>query len=310
MNIHPCARTCVAGRALLVKRVENGWSPKRAAKAAGVSVRTVYKWLKRFRDEGPAGLSDRSSRPHASPTMLAPVKLEAALKMRRNERLTAAKIAAKLHLPRSTIARWLKRSQLGRLSLLEPRPEPRRYEWPAAGDMIHIDTKKLARIGRPGHRVHGDRRTRVVGIGWEYAHVAIDDHTRLAYVEILRDEKAASSIAFLHRAREWYQRHGIDVQRVLTDNGACYKKRFTDACAELGAWHLTTRPYTPRTNGKAERMIQTLLREWAYVRSYRKSRYRTAALAPYLRYYNRRREHAGCGALPPIKKLRQQLRAV
>jgi transposase InsO family protein len=309
MNIHRCARTCVAGRALIVKRVEGGWTPQRAAKAAGVSVRTVYKWLRRFREEGATGLADRSSRPQTSPTRLAELKQQALLKLRRTERLTASKIAAKLHLPRSTVARWLNRNQLGRLSLLEPRPEPKRYEWPQAGDMIHIDTKKLARIGRPGHRMHGDRTTTVRGIGWEYVHVAIDDHTRMAYVEVLRNEKADSSIAFLRRAVAWYARHGIEVRRVLTDNGSCYKDRFSDACAELGAWHVRTRPYTPRTNGKAERMIQTLLREWAYARTYRKSRGRTAALEKYLRYYNRRRAHAGCGALPPIKRLRQQLKA-
>lgn len=304
MNIHRSARTCAAGRALLVERIlRQGWTPAGAAAAAGVSVRTAYKWLRRFRLEGSAGLADRSSRPQHSPTQLQLEKAHIVLELRRTKRMTAAKIAAVLHLARSTVARLLQRSGIGRLRLLEPKLEPRSYEWPRPGDMLHIDTKKLARIGRPGHRIHGDRSTRFYGIGWEYVHVAIDDHTRVAYAEVLRDEKAHTAIAFLRRAREWYARRGIEIQRVLSDNGACYKKRFTDACAQLGIWHLKTRPYTPRTNGKAERLIQTLLREWAYLKSYPKSRRRTAALLPYLRYYNRKRPHAGCGALTPMKKL-------
>ena len=304
MNIHPCARTCAAGRALLVRRVtEEGWTARAAAEAAGISARTAYKWLRRFKLEGLAGLADRTSKPLRSPTRLPFETGQLVLELRRKKRLTATKIAAALRLARSTVARLLQREGIGRLRLLEPRPEPRRYEWPRPGDMLHVDTKKLGRIGRPGHRIHGDRTTRVYGIGWEYVHVAIDDHTRLAYVEVLRDEKAKTAIGFLRRARDWYARRGIEIQRVLSDNGACYKDRFTLACTQLGAWHLRTRPYTPRTNGKAERLIQTLLREWAYARSYSKSRHRTAALAPYLRYYNRKRPHAGCGALTPMKKL-------
>jgi transposase InsO family protein len=289
---------------MLVKRVlELSWSVEATAKAAGISTRTVYKWLRRFRLEGAAGLVDRSSRPHRSPTQLQLEKGHIALELRRSKRMTAAKIAAVLHLARSTVARLLQRNGIGRLRLVEPRPEPRSYEWPRPGDMLHVDTKKLARIGRPGHRIHGDRSRRFYGIGWEYVHVAIDDHTRIAYAEVLRDEKARSSIAFLRRARDWYARHGIQIQRVLSDNGSCYKDRFTNACAELGIWHLRTKAYTPQTNGKAERLIQTLLREWAYLKEYPKSRRRTAALLPYLRYYNRRRPHAGCGALTPMKKL-------
>jgi len=289
---------------MLVKRVlELGWSVEATAKAAGISTRTVYKWLRRFRLEGEEGLADRSSRPQRSPTRLQLEKGHIALELRRSKRMTAAKIAAVLHLARSTVARLLQRNGIGRLRLVEPRPEPRSYEWPRPGDMLHVDTKKLARIGRPGHRIHGDRSTRFYGIGWEYVHVAIDDHTRIAYAEVLCDEKARSSIAFLRRARDWYARHGIQIQRVLSDNGACYKDRFTSACAELGIWHLRTKAYTPQTNGKAERLIQTLLREWAYLKAYPKSRRRTAALLPYLRYYNRRRPHAGCGALTPMKKL-------
>jgi transposase InsO family protein len=274
-----------------------------AAQAAGVSRRTAYKWLRRFRLEGVVGLADRSSRPHCSPTRLKLETAEIVLELRRKKRMTSAKIAAVLYLARSTVARLLKRNQLGRLRLVAPQPEPRRYEWPNPGDMVHIDVKKLGRIGKPGHRVHGDRRRRTRGLGWEYVHVAIDDHTRLAYVEVLRHENNASCIGFLRRACTWYARHGVAVQRVLTDNGLAYKDQYADACAQLGAWHLRTRPYTPRTNGKAERLIQTLLREWAYVKTYRKSRCRSAALVPYLRYYNRRRPHAGCGALTPMSRL-------
>ena len=220
MNIHRLARTTPAGRGLLVKRIlEQCWSVEAAASAAGISRRTAYKWLRRFKREGEAGLFDRSSRPHRSPRQLQLEKADIVLELRRTKRMTAAKIAAVLHLARSTVARLLQREGSCRLRLLEPRPEPRSYEWPRPGDMLHVDTKKLARIGRPGHRIHGDRTTRVYGIGWEYVHVAIDDHTRLAYAEVLREEKANTSIAFLRRARGWYARRGIEIQRVLSDNG-------------------------------------------------------------------------------------------
>jgi len=280
-----------------------GWSIGEAAEATGVSKRTAYKWLKRFREEGEAGLCDRSSRPRRSPTRLPLETALIVLELRRSKRLTAAKIAAALQLARSTVARLLQRHGVGRLALLDPRPEPRSYEWPHPGDMLHVDVKKLARIARPGHRIQGDRTTRFYAIGWEYVHVAIDDHTRLAYAEVLRDEKSATAIAFLHRAYAGYARRGIEIERVLSDNGTCYKDLYTDACAELGIWHWRTRPYTPRTNGKAERLIQTLLREWASVRSSPKSRRRTAALLLYLRHYNRKRPHAGCDALTPMQKL-------
>jgi transposase InsO family protein len=304
MNIHRCARTCPASRALLVERIlRQGWKPAQAAAAAGVSVRTAYKWLRRFRLEGEAGLADRSSRPQHSPTQLQLETGHIVLELRRTKRMTAAKIAAVLHLARSTVARLLQRHGVGRLALLEPRPEPRAYEWPRPGDMLHVDVKKLARIARPGHRIHGQHGNQVKGVGWEYVHVAIDDHTRLAYAEVLRNEKRQTAVGFLRRAHDWYTRQGINIQRVLSDNGACYKSGFTDACAQLGIWHLRTRPYTPRTNGKAERLIQTLLREWAYARCYPKSRRRTVALLRYLRYYNRKRPHAGCGALTPMMKL-------
>lgn len=304
MNIHPCARTCPAGRALLVGRVLNqGWAISEAAEATGVSRRTAYKWLKRFQEEGTQGLCDRNSRPHHSPTRLPLERGVIVLELRRTKRMTAAQIAAALDLARSTVARLLRRHGVGRLRLVEPRPEPRSYEWPCPGDMLHVDVKKLARIARPGHRIHGQHGMQAKGVGWEYVHVAIDDHTRLAYAEVLRNEKRQTAVGFLRRAHDWYARRGIVIQRVLSDNGACYKSGFTDACAQLGIWHLRTRPYTPRTNGKAERLIQTLLREWAYAKCYPRSRRRTAALLPYLRYYNRKRPHAGCGALTPMEKL-------
>jgi len=191
--------------------LEKGWSAEAAAEAAGVSRRTAYKWLRRFRQEGVGGLADRSSRPHRSPTQLKPEKADIVLELRRKKKMTAAKIAAVLHLARSTVARLLERNGIGRLRLVEPRPEPRSYEWPRPGDMLHVDVKKLVRIARPGHRIHGDRRTTVKGIGWECVHVAIDDHTRIAYAEVLRNEKAQTAISFLRRARDWYARHGIQI---------------------------------------------------------------------------------------------------
>jgi transposase InsO family protein len=305
MNIHPCAATCVAGRALLVRRVlKESWSVPEAAEAAGVSTSTTYKWLRRFHEEGEPGLRDRSSRPHRSPTQLPLEKADLIIELRTTKRMTSAKIAAVLHLARSTVARLLQRRGLARLPLLEPKTPVRRYEWEQPGDMLHVDVKKLGRIQVAGHRMHGDRTRRARHVGWEYVHVAVDDHSRLAYVEVLHDEKTATSISFLQRAHSWYARHGVHVQRLLTDNGTSYKNQYDDACAELGIWHLRTRAYTPRTNGKAERLIQTLLREWAYATSFEKSHERTTALRPWLRYYNRKRPHASLGGHPPISRLR------
>jgi transposase InsO family protein len=219
----------------------------------------------------------------------------------RRQRWTGAEIAQTLHLSASTVARLLRRQGLARLRQLEP-PEPvQRYQWAQPGDLLHLDVKKLGRIGRVGHRITGDRRTQVRGIGWEFVHVAVDDASRLAYVEVLPDEGGVTATQFLWRARAWFRRHGIRVRRVLTDNGSGYvSDRFARLCRSAGMRHLRTRPYTPRTNGKAERFIQTLLREWAYRRAYPSSRHRTEALPAWLYYYNWARGHGALHGRPPI----------
>lgn len=306
MNIHSCARTSVRGRELLVRRVtQEGWTVSEAAEAAGISVRTVYKWLARFEDEGTAGLGDRSSRPKRSPTQVPRGWQELVLELRRT-RMTASRIAQRLKIPRSTVARVLQRHGVGRLKYLDPPTPIRRYEKQRPGELIHLDVKKLGRFRVAGHRVTGVRNDLSAGCGWEFVHVCIDDFTRLAYVEILADEKGVSTAAFLHRAVAWFAEHGVRVLRVMTDNGSGYiAKNFAAAVAEIRARHIRTRPYTPRTNGKAERFIQTLLREWAYARPYTSSGRRRVALAPWLRRYNERRPHGGIGGAPPITRLQE-----
>jgi transposase InsO family protein len=305
MNIHPCARFTPAGRALLVRRVtQDGWTAAEAAEAAGVSPQTAYKWLSRFEDEGPAGLLDRSSRPRSSPTQVPSDWQRLVLELRRL-RMTGAAIAARLAIPRSTVARILKRAGLERLKKLDPPVPVRRYEKTRPGELVHLDIKKLGRIRGVGHRIHGDRATRVRGIGWEFVHVCVDDYTRLAYVEVLPDEKGTTAAAFLRRAAAWLKAQGVIVERVMTDNGSGYvSKDFAVAIAEIRTRHLRTRPYTPRTNGKAERFIQTMLREWAYGRPFVTSYRRRAALPAWLRRYNERRPHAGIGGAAPITRLR------
>ena len=308
MNIHSLARTTPHSRVLLVERVlREQWTVSEASSAAGVSCRTGYKWLARYRSEGPRGLLDRSSRPRRSPTRMASERRELIVRLRRS-RLSGPEIAERLGLPRSTVARELRRAGLQRLALLEPREPARRYERKHPGELIHLDVKKLARIaGRVGHRIHGDRSTRVYGAGWEFAHVAIDDHSRLAYVEVLGDEKGATAAGFLERALSWFRRHGIQAQRVLTDNGACYRSHvFRLVCVNHQIRMIYTRPYRPQTNGKAERFIQTMIREWAYVRPYTDSRLRTEALKPWLRYYNRGRPHGSLNRKPPISRIRRE----
>lgn len=308
MNVHSLARTTPLSRILLVDRViREHWTAGEAAEAAGVSERTAFKWLARYRSEGQRGLIDRSSRPRRSPAMIPADWRDLILKLRRS-RKTGPAIAEELGMPRSTVARVLQRAGLQRLALLEPREPANRYERKRPGELIHLDIKKLARIaGRIGHRIHGDRSTRVRGANWEFVHVAIDDHSRLAYAEVLADEKGATATAFLERAVAWFRRYGIRVERVLTDNGACYRSHaFRLACIKHAIRNLYTRPYRPQTNGKAERFIQTLLREWAYVRPYRDSRFRTKALKPWLGYYNRQRPHGSLNREPPISRIRQK----
>jgi transposase len=243
MKLHGNARTCLHGRRLIVERVlEQGWTVARAAEAAGVSVRTVSKWLARFRAEGAEGLLDRSSAPWSVPARTAEERVELVAALRRL-RMTAAEIAETLSMPLSTVSAILTRIGLGRLSGLEPPEPPNRYERKRPGELLHIDVKKLGRIGRPGHRVNGDRRTRSRGIGWEYVHVCVDDATRIAYVEVLADEKATTAAGFLRRAVAHYRAHGITVERVLTDNGSCYRAIVHAlACRTLGLKHLRTRP--------------------------------------------------------------------
>lgn len=307
MNVHSSARFTRAGRALLVQRItQEHWSVAEAAEAAGVSPRTAYKWLHRFEAEGPAGLLDRSSRPNVSPFKISESWQRLILELRRH-RMSAAAIASRLRMPRSTVARILERHGLERLKKLDPPVPIRRYEKSRPGELIHLDIKKLGRIKGIGHRItgHHEKVHRARGLGWEFVHVCVDDYTRLAYVEVLADEKGATTVAFLRRAVAWLKAQGVTVERVMTDNGSGYvAKDFRAAVAEIGARHLRTRPYTPRTNGKAERFIQTMLREWAYGRPFASSYRRRAALPAWLRRYNERRPHTGIGGASPITRLR------
>lgn len=310
MRIHANARTCPNSRRLLVKRIEEeNWSLMAAAEAAGISERSARKWLGRWRAEGEAGLLDRSSAPRRVPSRLRSDRLEAIEALRRL-RMTAAEIAEALGMALSTVSRWLARIGLGKRSRLDPTEPPNRYERSRPGELIHVDVKKLGRILRPGHRVTGNRRDRFTdargyGVaGWEFVHVCVDDATRLAYVEALPDEKGASAAGLLRRAVGWFGSLGIVVERVMSDNGSCYRSHLhAAACRELGLRHLRTRPYRPRTNGKAERFIQTLTNRWAYGAIYGTSAERTAALPAWLDHYNFRRRHGSLGHRPPAARL-------
>jgi transposase InsO family protein len=305
MNVHSLARTTPLSRALIVQRVLNEKrSVTSTAQSFGISARTVYKWLARHQEHGINGLKDLSSRPHRSPMQLDTPRVELVVQLRRC-RQTSPQIARGLKMPCSTVARVLQRAGLHRLKYLQPPEPPRRYERRRPGDLLHMDVKKLGRIvGRVGHRIHGDRRARVKGAGWEYVHVCIDDRSRLAYVEVLPNEQQLTTTGYLERAVAYYRRLDIRVRAVMTDNGSAYVSRmFRTACQMLRLRHLRTRPYRPRTNGKAERFIQTLLREWAYARPYRFSWLRNRALRSWLRYYNRRRPHGALNGLAPISRL-------
>ncbi|MGH8125090.1 MAG: IS481 family transposase [Rhodanobacteraceae bacterium] len=304
MNVHKGARLSPFSRALLVKRiVEHGLRVEEAAQAAGVSERTAYKWLRRFREEGVGGLVDRSSRPHACPHATPELRVAEVIE-RRHTRQTYRMIAQAVDMAPSTVGRLLHRAGLNRLAALEPAAPIRRYEHDAPGDLLHLDIKKLGRFRQPGHRVTGDRKIDSAGAGWEYVHIAIDDHSRVAFSSIEPDEKAASASKALLKAVRYYRGLGIRFARVLTDNGACYRsRRFARLLRRLGLKHRTTRPYTPRTNGKAERFIQTALREWAYARSYQTSDQRAAHLLHWLHYYNWHRQHASLDYRPPISRV-------
>lgn len=303
MNIHENARTTPHSRATLVRRVrELGWIVPIAARAAGISERTAYKWLRRHRDEGTAGLRDRSCRARTLRHALSPQRCELVLFLR-GFRMPARLIAEQLGMRLSTVSAVLARNGVGSQAALEPPRPPCRYERRHAGDLLHLDIKKLVRFDRPGHRITGSRLAQSRGAGWEFVHVAIDDFSRLAYAEILPNERGATCAAFMGRACAWFANQGITIKALLTDNGAGYRShRFRQACQRARLRHHRTRPYTPRTNGKAERFIQTLLREWAYFRLYRSSRTRAAQLPRWIRHYNQERPHASLGYLPPISR--------
>ena len=287
-----------------MKRVlEQDWSMRDAAAAAGISASRGYKFKRRYLAEGVQGLHDRSSAPkqHARKT---PQSREQKVEELRALRFSMRRIAFTLSMKLSTVQRICARLKISRLPALQPKPPLIRYQRERPGELIHLDIKKLGRIQVVGHRIHGDRRKRARKVGWEYVHVCIDDATRLAYVEVLDDEKGLTVAAFLRRATAWYADRGVRVERVMTDNGSGYvSKIFAATCRALSMRHLRTRPYTPRTNGKAERLVQTLLREWAYARPYARSRLRTAALRAWLRFYNTRRPHTGIGSITPMQKL-------
>jgi transposase InsO family protein len=317
MKLHRNARTCPNSRRLICRRVvDEGWSLEAAAEAAGCSERTAAKWLARFR-AGDGVLEDRCSRPRRSPTRL-PERLVAAIEALRRLRMTGAEIAGAFGLALSTVSLWLRRIGLGKRSRLEPPEPPNRYERRHPGELVHVDVKKLGRILSAGHRVTGVRRGRQTqttpkgrgrGVaGWEFVHVCIDDHSRLAYVEVLGDEHAETAIAFLERAVAWFAEQGLEVKAVLSDNGSCYRRSFSEACHRLGLKHLQTRPYRPRTNGKAERFIQTLINEWAYARVYGTSAERTQQLQNWLTHYNFRRPHGALGHHPPATRLNNLIR--
>jgi transposase InsO family protein len=314
MKLHGNARLTPRGRKLLVERVCNQHvSLQTAALAAGVSTRTASKWVARYRQEGECGLRDRSSAPHRVPGRTPQARVVTIVALRRL-RMTAAEIAEVLGMALSTVSAVLLRIGLGKRSRLEPAEPPNRYERKRPGELLHIDVKKLGRIDKIGHRftpqhTSRDARNRWATrrtIGWEYAHVCVDDATRLAYVEVLDDERGATAAGFLRRAVAFYASYGITVERVMTDNGSAYRSIVHAlACRALGLRHLRTRPYRPRTNGKAERFIRTMLGGWAYGAIYGSSTERTRALAGWLDHYNRRRPHGSLNHQPPLSRLTQ-----
>ena len=303
MDYHHHARLTIVRREELAKRVvAGGLSLKEAMAEFKLSRQTAGKWVRRYREQGLQGLKDRSSRPHRSPRSTSQERVMEIEQLRR-QRWTGIRIAQQLGLSPATVSRVLRRLKLNRIRDLEPRMPPNRYEHAAPGDMLHLDIKRLVRIQRPSHRVTGNRRDGVKGIGAEFLHIAIDDHSRLAFTAMYPDQTERSSTHFLAAAVAWYQGLGIAIRRVLTDNGPCYKaNRFARACAQLHLQHRRTRPYTPRTNGKAERFIQTAINEWAYARTYQNSQERTASLPAWTHQYNWHRPHASLNQQPPISR--------
>jgi transposase InsO family protein len=310
MNIHKNAPLTPKGREAMVRSViEDGLSQAAAARQFNTTSKTVAKWVERFRAEGVDGLRDRSSRPLSLPSQTA-LATCAVVEALRRQRHTGKQIAAEVGVSPATVSRILRRLGLNRIRDLEPAEPVRRYEREKPGEMIHIDIKKLGRINGVGHRITGDRRgqsnlrARGRGPGWEYVHVCIDDHSRIAFAQVMPNERKQSAVNFLKAALAYYASLGVTVERVMTDNGSCYKSfAFRGACKRLGLKHVRTKPYTPKTNGKAERFIQTSLREWAYAIAYQHSRQRRDQLAGWLHRYNWHRPHAGIGAKTPISRL-------
>lgn len=309
-NPHQNARLTRHSREQIVARVLSGQTAAEVAAAFAVSVRTVRKWLSRFRAGGGAALSNHASAPARVAGRLAPGTVALIVHLRRTLRMTGVAIAAKLGLARSTVSRWLRRAGLGRLAQIDP-PEPvRRYQRARPGELIHLDIKKLGRFEQPGHRVTGTRTTgRSRGAGWDFVHVAVDDATRLAYVEVLADERKNTTTGFLLRALRWFRARGVKAERVMTDNGSAYRsRRFAKALRMLAIRHIFTRPYTPKTNGKAERFIQTLLREWAYGLAYTTSHARNADLPRWLDWFNQARPHSAINGMPPLARVNNLMR--
>ncbi|MEY2462943.1 MAG: hypothetical protein QOH64_1081 [Acidimicrobiaceae bacterium] len=307
MRLHRNARLTPSGRLLLCLRViDEGWTVADASEAAGCSERSGFKWLARFRAEGEPGLQDRSSRPHR--IAATPPERVAVIDQLRRLRFTAKRIAESLQMAISTVSAVLKRIGLGRLALLEPPEPPNRYCRRHPGELVHVDIKRLGRFNVPGHRVtgrgaghHGNRTQRV---GWEAVHVCVDDATRLAYVEILDDQTGPAAVSFMTRAVAWFAAHAVEVREVMTDNGSAYKSRdWARWCRANNIKHRRTQPYRPRTNGKAERFIQTMLREWAYFVAYPSSLHRRRALLPFLRDYNNTRQHGSLDSRTPMQQL-------
>jgi transposase InsO family protein len=313
MNIHKNARLTPIGRERLVEAMLGGQTPEAAARAAGVCPKTARKWMNRFKAEGRAGLTDRSSRPRHL-YRATPEEVVRQIERLRRQRRTGQQIAVEVRVSPATVSRVLKRLGLNRIAALEPAEPIRRYEREKPGDLIHIDIKKLGRFNQVGHRITGDRTRQssrrgirqgeAWGAGWEFVHVAIDDNSRIAFAKVMPNEKKRSATAFLRAAVAYYASLGVRIQRVMSDNGACYKScAFRRACKQLGLRHIRTRPYTPRTNGKAERFIQTTLREWAYARAYQSSNQRRSFLPDWLHSYNWHRPHAGIDDKVPISRL-------
>lgn len=306
MDTHNNARLTPKGREDMVRSVVDcGLSLAEAARHFNTTSKTVAKWVSRFETDGVDGLRDRSSRPLSSPSQTSLATVERVEVLRR-ERYTQQQIAGETGLSKATVSRILGRIGLNLLSALEPKPPRPRYERGAPGELIHIDIKKLGRFNRMGHRVTGDRRgqSNTRGVGWEFAHVAVDDHSRVARIDILPDEKSTSAVSFLEATVAYYRSLGVNVTRVMTDNGSCYKAfAFRDACKALGLKHIRTKPYTPQTNGKAERFIQTALREWAYATAFETSDQRALELPTWLHRYNWHRPHGGIKSATPISRL-------